>query len=64
MFERFTQSARRAIFFARKEAGDYGSSRIEVEHLLLGILHRDLSLSGKLSATSYRGDRRQRIQSY
>ena len=38
MFERYTQEARRAIFFARYEAGNYGSHHIETEHLLLGLL--------------------------
>lgn len=38
MFERFTEKARRAIFFARYEASQYGSPYIETEHLLLGIL--------------------------
>jgi ATP-dependent Clp protease ATP-binding subunit ClpC len=36
MFERYTQEARRAIFFERYEAGNYGSPYIETEHLLLG----------------------------
>jgi hypothetical protein len=38
MFERFTEQARRAIFFARYEASQFGSQTIEIEHLLLGIL--------------------------
>jgi Clp amino terminal domain, pathogenicity island component len=44
VFERYTEKARRAIFFARYEASQYGSSRIEPEHLLLGLLreHREL----------------------
>jgi ketosteroid isomerase-like protein len=41
MFERFTESARRVIFFARYEASQYGSPSIETEHLLLGILRED-----------------------
>jgi len=40
MFERYTESARRTIFFARWEASRLGSSEIEAEHLLLGILHQ------------------------
>jgi uncharacterized protein (TIGR02246 family) len=38
MFERYTETARRAILFARHEASQYGSPRIESEHLLLGLL--------------------------
>ncbi len=39
MFERFTEEARRAIFFARYEAIRFGSLYIEPEHLLLGLMH-------------------------
>lgn len=38
MFERYTENARRTIFFARSEANQYGSSSIEPEHLLLSLL--------------------------
>jgi len=38
MFERYTEKARRVIFYARYAASEYGSSYIEVEHLLLGII--------------------------
>jgi hypothetical protein len=38
MFERYTEKARRVIFFARYEAADFGSPYIETEHLLLGIV--------------------------
>jgi ATP-dependent Clp protease ATP-binding subunit ClpC len=41
MFERFTEKAKRVIFFARYEAGQLGSPYIETEHLLLGILRED-----------------------
>jgi uncharacterized protein (TIGR02246 family) len=45
MFERYTEKARRAIFFARYEASQYGSMSIETEHLLLGILREDHTLA-------------------
>jgi putative colanic acid biosynthesis acetyltransferase WcaF len=38
MFERYTEKARRAIFFARYEASQLGSPQIETEHLLLGVV--------------------------
>ena len=41
MFERYTEKARRAIFFARYEASQFGSPYIETEHLLLGLLRED-----------------------
>lgn len=46
MFERYTESARRVIFFARYEASNYGSPFIGTEHLLLGLLreHKGLVL--------------------
>ena len=38
MFEKYSERARRALFFARYEASKLGSRVIESEHLLLGIL--------------------------
>ncbi|HEV8524552.1 MAG TPA: Clp protease N-terminal domain-containing protein [Terriglobales bacterium] len=37
MFERYTEGARRIVFFARHEASQAGSPLIETEHLLLGV---------------------------
>ena len=37
MFERYTESARRALFFARYEVTALGGFSIEPEHLLLGL---------------------------
>jgi Clp amino terminal domain, pathogenicity island component/NTF2 fold immunity protein len=41
MFERFTETARRVIFFARYEASQFGSTTIETEHFLLGLIRED-----------------------
>jgi len=41
MFDQFTENARRALFFARKEAGNLGAPSIANEHLLLGLLRQD-----------------------
>jgi hypothetical protein len=49
MFERYTEKARRVIFFARYEASQFGSPLIETEHLLLGLLREDTALAGRLS---------------
>ncbi len=38
MFERYTESARRALFFARYEASQLGDLVIGTEHLLLGLV--------------------------
>ncbi len=48
MFERYTEMARRVIFFARHEAGHYGSLVIDTEHLLLGLLRVDKHLAARL----------------
>ena len=38
MFQRYTEKARRSIFFARYEASRFGSPYIESDHLLLGLI--------------------------
>jgi len=47
MFERYTERARRVIFFARYEASQYGSMMIETEHFLLGLLREDSNLTNR-----------------
>ncbi len=47
MFERYTEKARRIIFFARYEASEFGSPCIETEHLLLGLLREDKALANR-----------------
>src|SRR5260370_9062509 len=44
VFERYTEKARRVIFFARYEASQYGSPYIETEHLLLALMREDKPL--------------------
>jgi ATP-dependent Clp protease ATP-binding subunit ClpC len=45
MFERYTEKARRVIFFARYEASQFGSPNIETEHMLLGLIREDKALT-------------------
>jgi len=45
VFERYTEKARRSIFFARYEASQFGSPYIETEHLLLGLIREDRLLT-------------------
>jgi Clp amino terminal domain, pathogenicity island component len=52
MFERFTEKARRVVFFARYEASHYGSSEIDTEHLLLGLLRENRHLQRWLPNTT------------
>jgi ATP-dependent Clp protease ATP-binding subunit ClpC len=47
MFERYTEKARRVIFFARYEASQFGAPAIQPEHLLLGLLREDKSLTSR-----------------
>jgi ATP-dependent Clp protease ATP-binding subunit ClpC len=47
MFERYTEKARRVIFFARYEASQFGASQIEPEHILLAILREDRHLAAR-----------------
>jgi len=50
MFERYTEQARRVLFFARYEASQLGSISIETEHLLLGLIREDKGLTGRIFA--------------
>ena len=52
MFERYTEKARRVVFFARYEASQYGSPLIETEHLLLGLLREDKALANRYLRTA------------
>jgi len=52
MFEKYTEKARRVIFFARYEASQLGSSSIETEHMLLGLLREGDTITSKLFAQS------------
>ena len=47
MFERYTEKARRVIFFARYEASQFGQPFIETEHMLLGLLREDKALTNR-----------------
>lgn len=51
MFERYTEKARRVIFFARYEASQFGQPYIQTEHLLLGLLREDKALSNRFLRT-------------
>ena len=52
MFERYTEKARRVIFFARYEASQFGATAIEAEHILLGVLREDKGLVQALFTTA------------
>ena len=50
MFERYTEHAKRVIFFARWEAQQSGTVYIEPEHILLGLTHDADSKANQLFA--------------
>lgn len=52
MFDRYTEKARRVIFFARYEASQFGADCIETEHLLLGLL-RESSILPSIDSIKY-----------
>jgi Clp amino terminal domain, pathogenicity island component len=58
VFERYTEKARRVVFFARYEASQFGSPYIDSEHLLLGFLRESkiirMPLTSALTADSIR----------
>jgi ATP-dependent Clp protease ATP-binding subunit ClpC len=53
MFEKYTEKARRVIFFARYEASQFGQPYIEAEHLLLGLLREDKALTNRFLRSSH-----------
>ncbi|HVW03417.1 MAG TPA: ATP-dependent Clp protease ATP-binding subunit [Vicinamibacterales bacterium] len=53
MFERYTERARRVLFFARYEATQLGSNTIETEHLLLGLIREGKGLTSRIFARSH-----------
>ena len=52
VFERYTERARRVIFFGRYEASHFGSKTIETEHFLLGLLREDKNLTSRFVRNS------------
>ncbi|MFZ0661440.1 MAG: Clp protease N-terminal domain-containing protein [Acidobacteriaceae bacterium] len=53
MFERYTEKARRVIFFARYEAREFGSEFIEPDFLLLGIARENPEFCGRWLGVYY-----------
>jgi len=53
MFERYTERARRVLFFSRYEASQLGSVSIETEHLLLGLIREGKGLTTRIFGRSH-----------
>jgi len=52
MFERYTEQARRVIFFARYETSQFGAEQIEPEHFLLGLYRQDPGLMKRFAPSA------------
>ena len=69
MFNRFTSRALRVVFNARSECSQLGSSTVEPEHILLGILDEGQGLASRILARTgstlddFRGDILRRLTS-
>ena len=48
MWQRFTERARRTVFFAQEEAGRLGENYVSTEHLLLGLAREDDSVAARI----------------
>jgi ATP-dependent Clp protease ATP-binding subunit ClpA len=64
MFDQYTPEARRAVFFARREAGTAGAASIAGEHLLLGLLGADLGFENAFPDANAARRIRQRIEAH
>lgn len=65
MFERFTERARRVLFYARYEASQLGSITIETAHLVLGLIRENEGPASRIIARRYgdTGELRRAIES-
>jgi len=48
MWQRFTERARRVVFYAQEEAGRLGENYVSTEHLLLGLVRESESMAGRI----------------
>lgn len=53
MFDRYTEGARRVLFFARYELGAFGGTTIEPAHILLGLLRESKGAVAQFLADSH-----------
>jgi len=48
MWQRFTERARRVVFFAQEEAAKFGENYVSTEHLLLGLVREPDSVAARI----------------
>ena len=64
MFDRYSEEARRTIFFARYEAAQLGSPQIAPEHILLGLLRDESTIPSGLEIAVSIKDIRDKVLAY
>ena len=52
MFERYTEKARRVIFYSRQEASEFGGNAIEPHHVFLALIREDRPLMARFASRS------------
>jgi len=62
MFERYTERARRSIFYARELVSVYGSMLIDTEHVLLGIFREDPNVIARFLPSKTNEDIRAEVE--
>ncbi len=48
MWQRFTERARRIVFYAQEEAGRMGEKYVSTEHLLLGLVRENDCVAARI----------------
>lgn len=48
MWQRFTERARKVVFYAQEEAGRLGENSVSTEHLLLGLVRENDSVAARI----------------
>jgi len=48
MWNRFSEHARRVVFFAQEEAGRWGESYVSTEHILIGLVREDDCMAARI----------------
>ena len=48
MWQRFTERARKVVFYAQEEAGRLGENYVSTEHLLLGLIRENDNVAARI----------------
>jgi len=58
MWQRFTERARKSIFYAQEEAGGLGENYVSTEHMILGLIREEDNMAcrilGRLNVSPYK----------